>query len=301
VSATLNPSTGLSAPEVSVNARIAGLVAVSLPLLAGAGCRRAGTPQAVAPPVAASPVTLDGQPVTGRLSLEDLREAHDLRISAEAEWSCRLALASAERSKLRYYGLPCYPDVVGARQLDPSHESSTSDVSGCEVSVVTSDSIDAVVGWYAKRLKDWARTDLRADAPGAESGTPATSDSPLVGVVFRQSGGRRRVMIDALPRVGLVLVGYEILPEDEPVRLPATREASRKEDDVTVLTMALEDYRRDTGIDAESAGALAADKGPSGYRGPYLARVPHDPYSGKPYTVRKGKVVGPGDMQTFGS
>lgn len=285
-----------------MNARIAGLVVVVLVLLAGAGCRRGVAPQTTTPaPAAPSPATLDGQPVTGRLSLEDLREARDLRIQAEAGWACRLALVPPARSKLRYYALPCYPNVVGARQLDPSQESSTNDVSGCEISVVTSDGIDAVADWYAKRLADWARSDLRASSAAPESGADVANVGPLAGVVFRQPGGRRRVVVDALPHVGLVLIGYEILPEDAPVPQPSTREASRKEDDVTVLSMALEDYRRDTGVDAESAGALAAEEGPSGYRGPYLARVPRDPYTGKPYAVKKGKVVGPGDVATFRS
>ncbi len=273
---------------------------VGLLAVAGPGCRNgSGSSESTPPQPSVGPpgATLDGQPVRGLLTLENLRSARELRIHGPTGWACRLELIPPRYARLRYFDLPGYPNAVGARQLNPAVESATEDRSGCEVSLVTTDELPTVAAWYGKRLSGWRRIDLGRGEAGPESGA-----GELGGVIFRQEPeGRRRVLLDALPVVGAVLIGYEVLPEDAPLPSRASKSAARKEQDVLVLTLAAEGYRHDTGLDVESVGQLTAASGPKGYKGPYLDRAPSDPYSGEPYVIRKGKVAGPGDVRDFGS
>jgi hypothetical protein len=267
-------------------------------LLVAGGCRRSGQPGAQGYVVGGrAAVLVDNQPAKGTLSLAALEGRKSLDVRGDAGWAYRLMLGPTPKSKLQYYGLPCYPSALSARQLDPSSESSDKEWGGYVVSLLADDPFATVVEWYAKHLPGWARSDLRAQASDEES-----SAGEVTSVIFRQQpGGKRRVLVDLVPEVGLTLVSYQILPEDEPVPFAPTREAAKKEEDVMLLTFALEDYRRDTGVSAESEGAILAESGPSGYRGPYLEASPRDPYSGKRYRVEKGKVTGPADVTGYGA
>jgi hypothetical protein len=83
--------------------------------------------------------------------------------------------------------------------------------------------------------------------------------------------------------------------------LDLERKSARKAEDVRALNEASWLYENDTGVVAQSVADLTADqgKGPAGYCGPYLRGTPVDPFTGKPYELKDGTVVGPGDVTTF--
>ncbi len=77
----------------------------------------------------------------------------------------------------------------------------------------------------------------------------------------------------------------------------------RKADDVSALNTACWLYENDTGTAAQSVADLviAQGEGPAGYSGPYLRGEPKDPFTGEPYEIQDGRVVGPGDVVEFRS
>jgi hypothetical protein len=72
----------------------------------------------------------------------------------------------------------------------------------------------------------------------------------------------------------------------------------QKTSDVMAINQAANTYKVDTGSAATCVADLLAPrgKGPKGYRGPYLPAEPLEPFTGKPYMLRYGVVVGPGEV-----
>ncbi|MBD3177758.1 MAG: hypothetical protein GF320_21500 [Armatimonadia bacterium] len=254
-----------------------------------------GSPSSAPAPAPAAPsdpppVTFDEEPGMAAPTLEDLREVDSLETHAEAGRVYSLSLGDKPLSTFRYYGLPHYPDAVGAEMVSSAGGESAPMESTYVAILLTPDPPAGVLTWYQERLEDWPLV-VRYGPDG----------TALESILYQPPQGARRICVSTLePQVALTLIGYQVYSGEGSPPLPLNQEAYRKWEDVMELRLALEQYRRDTGEAAEDLSALFGDTGPEGYHGPYLAgEPPTDPYSGEPYQIEAGAVVGPGDVEGF--
>ncbi len=245
------------------------------------------TPGTTADPLASCGVSFDGKAGSAEPTLDDLRHVSLVELSDESGMLYRMKVSNSSVTTLRYYGLPVYPNAVGVRQFDPaageSAESEDYDTGGV-AALLTPDEPDTVKEWFANRLDGWS-----------------VLESPDVGILFRQEPNRRRtISIWPLPEATLTLIEYGVIPESQPPPYLPDPTAALKAERCWKLSLALEQYRVDTGKDAESvAELLAKDSEDAGYRGPYLDSALEDPYGGGPLEVEDGKIVGPGDVSRY--
>lgn len=270
-------------------------VAVCLLLaLVSCGSRRPKEPPPGPRPTdSPAPLTLDDEPAAPTLTLEDLEATQVLETHGQGGVGYRMRLSNSPLGTIRYYGLPVYPQGRGAELLSPIEGESEPPETGYVAVLVTPDEPAQVAAWYQERLPDWRVAELPAP----------NSEEIAESVLYQPPLGRRRICVSAAGAdVGLTLIGYQVHEGETTPPLPMDANAHRKWEHVLSLGLALDQYRADTGEDAESVADLVATEGPEGYRGPYLAgEPPVDPYSGQPYEVEGGEIVGPGDVTRFSS
>ncbi len=262
--------------------------------LASCGSRRPKEPAPGARPAhSPAPLTLDDEPAASTPTLEDLEAAEVLETHGEGGVGYRMRLGNGPLGTVRYYGLPVYPEARGAQLLSPIEGESEPPETGYVAVLVTPHEPAQAVAWYQERLPDWRLAELPAP----------NSEEIAESILYQPPLGRRRICISpAGPEVGLTLIGYQVHEGETTPPLPMDPNAYRKWEHVLSLGLALDQYRADTGEDAESIADLVSTEGPEGYRGPYLAgEPPVDPYSGQPYEVQDGEIVGPGDVSRFSS
>lgn len=240
-----------------------------------------------------APVTYDDEPGPSAPTLEQLDAVEVLETHSNGDVVYRMKLGDKPLGTIRYYGFPVYPNGRGAELLSPARDESEPPDTGYVAALVTPDDPAEVSAWYQGKLRDWRLAELL---------TPS-GDKVAASILYQPPRGRRRVCISpAGPDVGLTLVGYQVLEGGGTPPLPLDPKAYHKWEHVLSLGLALDQYRADTGESASSIGDLLATEGPAGYQGPYLAgEPPVDPYTGRPYEVKDGRVVGPGDIEGFTS
>lgn len=235
--------------------------------------------------------TFDDEPAPSTPTLEDLRGVGVLETHAGGGIAYRIRLSDAPLRTVRYYGFPIYSDAIGAELLSPTEGGSEPIDAGYVAALVTPDDPARVAEWYQERLPDWRLVQL----------AKPNSDEVAEYILYQPPNGRRRICI--LPtssEVAITLVGYQVYGDEAAPPLPLDPDAYRKWEHVLTLRLALDQYRADTGEVADSVSDLTAAEGPEGYQGPYLAgEAPLDPYTGEPYQIRNGEVVGPGDVTSF--